>query len=210
MQVHHLQVGPGGAGLGEPPELVHDLGRRASQSVAAQSLDVPTQEGRTSRQRVPGADADDLSRRQQDRPTGYRARGSHPAEGRAGVFEGVERHVVLIGVRRGDPRCPGRPEPAHDDRDVRLRGLRQRGAVGELVVLAGKGERTVGLPQPGDDLELLLEAVEALTERREVDAVRRVLETAADPDPAKGRQAYMKLGADISPLSRREALKHLG
>ena len=58
---------------------------------------------------------------------------------------------------------------------MRLRGSGQRGVVHELVVLAGEGVRARRLPQSLEDLQLLLELLEPLPERREVDAERRVL-----------------------------------
>ena len=55
--------------------------------------------------------------------------------------------------------------------------LGQRRRVGDRVVLALVRERRADRrrPQPGDDRQLLLEALEALAERRERDRVRLVL-----------------------------------
>ena len=119
-----------------------------------------------------------------------------------------ERGVELVGV-------PGRQRggallarAAHDDRRARrLDRLRQRRRVDDLVVLAGEAvllARRRG-PQAGDDLQLLLEPVEALAERRERDAVRGVLPlepaaAQAELDPAAAHR--VDLGDARSPAGR--------
>ena len=70
------------------------------------------------------------------------------------------------------------PAPADDDRDAAvLHRLGQRRGAGQPVVPAVEVERLAGrrAPQPGDDRQLLLVAVEPLPQRRERDAVGGVL-----------------------------------
>ncbi len=78
-------------------------------------------------------------------------------------------------------------------------GLGSAGLSTSGVVLAREAERPVGGPQPGDDLQLLLEAVEALCQRREGDAVRLVLAgvpAGAEPelDPAAAHLVDLRDG----------------
>src|SRR5690242_2721823 len=90
----------------------------------------------------------------------------------------MERHVVLVGEPGGQLRRAARTRAAHDYRRARPLGrFRQGGRVRQLVVGPLEGERLAlrGLPQAGDDGELLLQAIEALTKMRERDAVGGVL-----------------------------------
>ena len=69
------------------------------------------------------------------------------------------------------------PPPMIDRRPRRCDRLGQGRGVDELVVLPVERERRADrcVPEPGDDRQLFLEPVEALADRRERDAVGRVL-----------------------------------
>src|SRR5690606_17958430 len=86
-----------------------------------------------------------------------------------------EGGVVLVGVPGGDPRGAAGAPAADEDGQPGLGGLGERGAAGELVVGAVEvvGAAGLGGPQPGDDLQLLLEPGEPLL--GEGNAVRPVL-----------------------------------
>src|SRR6185295_8994086 len=115
------------------------------------------------------------------------------------IRHGLERHVVLVGVPGREPRRAARARTAHDDRRARPLGrLRERGRVRQLVVRPVEGERLAvrGLPQARDDGELLLQAVEALAERRERYAVGGVLTL----EPA-APEAQLNPAAGTSPRS---------
>jgi hypothetical protein len=109
---------------------------------------------------------------------GLLARLADPAEQADVLLGGQERHVELAGVPRGQPRRALRARAADEDRDAALLDrLGQCRGTGEPVVPAGEVERLPGrgAPQPGDDGQLLLVAVEAFAERGERDAVGGVL-----------------------------------
>ena len=111
---------------------------------------------------------------------GSRPIASHAARTAANAARGLlgaleRREVELVGIAGGQRGRAARTGATDEDRWMRLlHRFRERRAVGELVVRAGEGERLADrrLPDPGDDRELLLEALEALAERRERDAVR--------------------------------------
>ena len=93
-----------------------------------------------------------------------RRRGVHVAEG----------NVELGPEPRRQGGGPSGSVPVDDDRRVGpLDRLRERRAVRQLVVATVEGVRLAGrcAPEAGDDLDLLLEAVEAFTERRKGDPV---------------------------------------
>lgn len=86
--------------------------------------------------------------------------------------------VELVGVASGRQGRAPRTGPADDD--LRPRLLHERREIGALVQLPetpleAEALPAWGLPQPGDDLHRLLQAVEALALRRERDAERLVL-----------------------------------
>ena len=105
---------------------------------------------------------------------------------RGGARDDGER-VPLVGVAGGDPQHP-RSMGRDEDRDARLldRSRVQAGVV-ELVVPAL--ERGAVLPhQQADDLDRLLEPVDALRCRRQLDAVAAML-VLVPPGPDPQRQA---------------------
>ena len=117
------------------------------------------------------SDADDLRGRHHERggvAPGLLAGLAHRLDPLADDVGRGERHVVLVGVSRRQARRPFGAEPADDDGRVRLlRRLRQRRRVLHLVVLPFERERLARgrRPQPLDDLDLLLQALEADAER---------------------------------------------
>jgi hypothetical protein len=97
---------------------------------------------------------------------------------RVEVVDARERRVELCRVRGSEARRSLRTEATdHDGRARPLHRLGQARRVLHRVVRAGERERLAlgHTPQTGDDRELLLEHVEALTGRRERDAERGVL-----------------------------------
>jgi hypothetical protein len=132
---------------------------------------------------------------------------SDTAEHRFRLGRRLERRVELVRVPGGESRSAAAPGAADDDRGPRpLRGLGQRWRVGDLVILAVKGERGPGRgrPQAGDDRELLLEPVEPLGQRRERHAVGRVLgvepaRAQAELDPAAAHLVDLRDGDGQRP-----------
>jgi hypothetical protein len=139
------------------------------------------------------------SRPQTSRTTADRlsVAGSRPASAQSArsrprcgpISAGGEVEVVLVGVPRGQTRCPA-PAPAADD-DGR--------AGRQPVVASGVRDRLAfrGVPQAGDNGELFLEAVEAFTEARERNAVRAVLQLVparveAECDPASAHPVDLR------------------
>ncbi len=121
----------------------------------------------------------------------------------------VDGHEWLVELGRepcGQARCALGSDAPDDDGRRRLHRLRQRGRVAHLVVRSVEVER-LGLrrrPDPGDDLELLLESVEALTEGWKRDPVGAVLGvvpagTDAELDPSA------RHGVDVGDRDRERA-----
>src|SRR5262245_3868424 len=111
----------------------------------------------------------------------------------------ASRGVVPVADPRRRPRGPARPGPADQDRRARaLHRLGQRGRLGQRVVGPAEGVRLAHgcLPQPGDDLELLLQPAEPLGqagERDPVGAVLRVEPAGPQPqlDPARAHLVHL-------------------
>ena len=91
------------------------------------------------------------------------------------VLGRAARVVPVLGEAGDAPQRAALAEAADADRRVRaLDRLGLAAGVLQRVVLPGEVRRGVG-QQPDDDLERLVEAVEALLQRRQVDAVGRAL-----------------------------------
>ena len=127
-----------------------------------------------------------------------------------GVLYSAAKRAASAGVRLGPP------PPMMIGTPPSWTGLGSAGDAADRVVGAVEVERRAGRrrPHPGDDRELLLEAVEALAERRERDGVRLVLALVpagaeAELDPAAGhlvdagdRDRQRARAAGTSPTSR--------
>ena len=115
---------------------------------------------------------------------------------------GREGQVELGRVAGGEAGRAGRAVAADDDRRAGLlHGLGQARGVLDLVVAAGEREPLADRvrPQPGDDGELLLQALEALAEGREGDGVGLVLglvpaRAEAELDPAAAHLVDLRHG----------------
>ena len=92
----------------------------------------------------------------------------------------AERGVELGGEPGGDGRRAPGPAAAHDDRRMRALGDLRRGAVVVRPVMPAVEREALpvtrpGVPEPGDDRQLLFQPVEPLLDRRERQAERRML-----------------------------------
>jgi hypothetical protein len=107
-------------------------------------------------------------------PPGVTERGGDPVVLGLGHVEWCERDVEFCGELRGKGwRSFGATATDDDRRMWRLRGFGQRRGFGDGVMLALVVEGVPGgcRPQPGDDVQLFGEPVEALAQRRERDRV---------------------------------------
>jgi hypothetical protein len=182
LQVQDLQVGAGRARLAVPAEGVDDLRHGARETAVDQVPRVPPDRGRAGLELgLVAAHADGVGDRVDQRvrvPAGLAAHVADPGEPAGGRLGRLEVGVELRGVPGRQLRRTGPALAADDDRRVRVLGrLGQRRRVAQHVVLTVVGEPLAdrGLPQPGDDRELLGEPVEPGPGVGELDPVRRVL-----------------------------------